>query len=334
MARYSIIIVNYKTAQLVLQCLTSLYKGTIDDIEIIVVDNHSEDNSEQLITAAFPQVQWIQMGYNSGFARANNEGIRRSSGEIILLLNSDTINIADAVSKCFKRLDADIYIAAGVQLLNLDKSPQISGNFFMKGGLNYLMTLPYTGELIRRIAVNTGVKKTNVPKAVSTIEVDWINGAFIMVKKDAIEKAGLMDEDFFLYSEESEWCSRLSKTGKLCIYGDLNIFHLEGGSSKKAFESKTRGYRVYSDKKGLQIMVSNLVGFRKQYGKAWYLFHQLAHLANIPVYFIILVFKNIFVPKNIGTEWKQFAGYNQNVLKALALSPKIIANKPYFYKLL
>ena len=332
--RFSIIIVNYKTPRLVVQCLQSLYTGTMQDTEIIVVDNNSGDNSEQCIRQACPEVQWIQMGYNSGFARANNAGIRQAAGATILLLNSDTININNAVYRCFERLENDSCIAAGVQLLNEDGSPQISGNFFMKGGLNYLMTLPYTGELIRRIAVNAGVKKTNVPEATATVEVDWINGAFLMVKKAAIEKAGLMDEDFFLYAEESEWCSRLKKIGTLCIYGDLNIYHLEGGSSKTAFRSATKGYRTYAAKKGLQIMVSNFLGFRKQYGIGWYLFHQMAHLGNIPLYFLILLFRSILFPGNIQEEWSSFGGYSGNVFKALALSPKIIANRPYFYRML
>ncbi|MBO9620965.1 MAG: glycosyltransferase family 2 protein [Niabella sp.] len=332
--RYSVIIVNYKTPQLVVQCLQSIYAGTMDAIEVIVVDNDSADNSEQLIKQAYPQVQWVQMGYNSGFARANNQGIRLSKGEIILLLNSDTINTNNTIYACFDRFSRDRFIACGVQLLNEDGSPQISGNFFMKGGLNYLMTLPYTGELIRRVAVGSGVKKTNVPEATDTIEVDWINGAFLMVRKSAIEKAGLMDEDFFLYSEESEWCSRLRKLGPLCIYGDLNIYHLEGGSSKDAFHSKRKGYRNYSDKKGLQIMVSNFLGFRKQYGIGWYAFHQVAHLSNIPVYFLIVLLKTLALRSDTKKEWTEWWGYTKNVLKALSLAPKIIANRPYFYKML
>jgi len=318
----------------VLQCLQSIYAGTAAGIEVIVVDNASGDNSRQQIEAAYPQVKWLQMGYNSGFARANNAGIRHSEGAIILLLNSDTLNIKNAIFGCFERLQKDRFIAAGVQLLNEDNTPQISGNFFMRGGLNYLMTLPCTGELLRKMAIAAGMKKTNLPEAIQTTEVDWINGAFLMVKKKAVEKAGLMDEDFFLYAEESEWCSRLKNFGPLCIYGDLNVYHLEGGSSATTFNSATRGYRVYSDKKGLQIMVSNFLGFRKQYGVGWYLFHQLAHLANLPVYGVVLLIKTFLFRPGIKAAWSTFAGYTANVFRALSLAPRIISNKPYFYKLL
>ncbi|MCH5717217.1 glycosyltransferase family 2 protein [Niabella hibiscisoli] len=75
----------------------------------------------------------------------------------------------------------------------------------------------------------------------------------MMVKKSAIAQVGSFDEDFFLYAEESEWCSRLKKAGKLCIYGDFNVLHLEGGSSNNAYDSKTKGYQSLSDKKDIKF---------------------------------------------------------------------------------
>ncbi len=332
---YSVIIVNYKSPDLVLQCLRSVYSGGPNsDIEFIVVDNASGDNSETLITTEFPSVKWLQMGYNSGFARANNEGIRHSSGSIILLLNSDTICPDNVLERCFKKLESDQYIAAGVQLLNTDGSPQISGNYFITGALNYLMVLPYVGSIIRRAALYAGVKKTNLPEATSTMEVDWINGAFLMVKKSAIEQAGLMDEDFFLYSEETEWCHRLGKTGKLCVYGDLHVTHLEGATSAAAFNSKTRGYQVWADKKGFQIMVSHFLRMRKQYDVAWYLFHLLANIITVPVALLILIVRSFFFPKRIGQEWHSWYGYTRNVFKSLYYFFRIIRNRPYFYKVI
>ena len=76
-----------------------------------------------------------------------------------------------------------------------------------------------------------------------------------MTKKIAIEKVGVLDEDFFLYHEESEWCSRLKKVGKLCIFGELHVVHLEGQSTNKAFSSGTSGYSNLGDKKGFQLML-------------------------------------------------------------------------------
>ena len=102
MIQLSIIIVNYKSAQLVCDCLYSVYgQNATFNFEIIVVDNDSADGSKEKITALYPEIKWIQMGYNSGFARANNEGIRKSNGDIVLLLNSDTIIENNAIELCY-----------------------------------------------------------------------------------------------------------------------------------------------------------------------------------------------------------------------------------------
>src|SRR5688572_13139710 len=144
----SIIIVNYKSSRLVLNCLQSIFSQPSKiDYEVLVVDNFSNDNSENLIRHQFPQAKWFQMGYNSGFARANNEGIRKSTGIAILLLNADTIIENNAIERCYKNFIESGYVACGVQLLFVDRTPQISGNYFMKGGLNCLLPLPYLGNL-------------------------------------------------------------------------------------------------------------------------------------------------------------------------------------------
>jgi GT2 family glycosyltransferase len=334
MADYSIIIVNYKTPALVIDCLRTVFGNAVSDIEVIIVDNDSQDGSEQLIRSAFPVVKWIQMGYNSGFARANNEGIRQAQSAIVLLLNSDTLNRNNAIEHCYQRFSKSDYVAAGVQLLNSDETPQISGNFFMKGGLNHLMALPYSGRLIRWVGLQLNVKKTNVPEATGLVEVDWINGALLMVKKSAIGKAGLLDEDFFLYSEEIEWCSRLRKQGAMCVYGDLNVVHLEGSSANKAFGSKVKGYQHLSDKKGKQVMISGLLRIRKQYGAAWFLFHLAAYLFTIPVYLLVLLLKTVLLRPGIGDEWKNWWGYSSNTSVLLRHSFLILRNRPHFYKVL
>ena len=153
-----------------------------------MVDNNSQDNSKEQITASYPQVVWIDMSYNSGFARANNEAIRKSKGEVILLLNADTIIENNAIEKSYNLLNVSQFIACGVQLLNADRTPQISGNYMMKGGLNYLLPLPFLGNALKFLATMFNVKKPNVPDAKGIVEVDWINGAFLMVKKQAINK--------------------------------------------------------------------------------------------------------------------------------------------------
>src|SRR3954451_24610055 len=138
----SIIIVNYKSHRLILDCIKSIKEQTANiEYEIIVVDNFSNDNSRDIIYTNYPEITWCQMSYNGGFARANNAGIKISKAQVVLLLNPDTLIIKQAIEKCYRRFVQSPYIGCGVQLLNPDHTPQISGNFFMKGGLNHLLPL-------------------------------------------------------------------------------------------------------------------------------------------------------------------------------------------------
>jgi GT2 family glycosyltransferase len=332
--KLSIIIVEYKTPQLLLNCLESVYRFPTMDTEVIVVDNHSQDDIEERLNDKYPQVRFIQMDYNAGFARANNAGIKMAKGEAVLLLNSDTIVIDDAINRCAESLLQSDHVACGVQLLNEDDSPQISGNFAMKGGLNYLLPLPYLGVVLRKIAFKIKMKKPSIQEIKGTMDVDWVNGAFLMVKNEAIKKAGLLDEDFFLYSEEAEWCSRLKKIGSICIYGDLHVYHLQGVSANEAFASEGKGYFNLFDKKGFQIMLSMFVRIRKQFGLFWFSMMLLMHFLAIPVFFFGLFFDGLFRPKTKSYSFQQWRGYTLNCLKMLTFTGRIIANRPYFYKVL
>lgn len=332
--KLSVIIVNYKTAGLVVDCLRSIYQYDATQIEIIVVDNFSFDHLENILKSDFPDVKFIQMGYNSGFARANNAGMKIAKGDAVLLLNSDTINLDNAIARCYAELMNSDYVACGVQLLNEDRTPQISGNNLMKGGLNFLLPLPYMGIMLKHVASMMKVKRPSIAETTTTTEVDWVNGAYLMVKKSAIEKAGLMDEDFFLYSEETEWCSRIKKQGRICIFGKYNVVHLQGETSKSAFESAGKGYFNLFDKKGLQMMVSSFLRTRKELGLGWYFIHLFFYLVTIPVFGVGLLFSNIFFQNKSGYEYSQFKGFVSNVGKLLSLSGKMIQNKPYFYKML
>ena len=332
--RLTIIIVNFKTAQLVLNCIESIYKYDISRVEIIIVDNNSGDGLENKLNEIYPGIIFIKMGYNAGFARANNAGIKVARGENILLLNSDTINLGDAINKCDTILQASDYSAAGVQLLNPDNSPQISGNYAMTGGINYLLPLPFTGSFLKEIAEIFQVKKPNIPETKTTVEVDWINGAFLMVKKAVIKKAGMLDEDFFLYAEEAEWCSRIKKHGRLCIFGELNVLHLQGESANNAFSSVGKGYLNLFDRKGMQIMLSNFVRIRKQFGVAWFLFDLSVYFITTPVFFAGTFITSVLFGKRKKYSVGQAKGFASNMFKLIEFIPRIIKNRPFFYKVL
>jgi len=335
----SIIIVNYKSARLVLDCLEHLYRdAAAREFEVLVVDNASEDGSREAVTTRFPQIHWVQMNNNSGFARANNEGMRQATGDAFLLLNGDTLPDARAVAACYRRLmamPADS-VAAGVQLLNADGTHQISGNYFMKGGLNYLLPLPYLGPLIKRIGEGVKVKAPHVDGEGASMEteVDWLNGAFLMVKRTAVARAGPMDEDFFLYAEEAEWCGRLRKTGRLWLFGDLTLVHLQGETANEIFGSDGKGYYNIYDRKGLQIMLSNFLRIRKQFGVGWFAVQLFFYLLEIPFFFIGLCLSRPGRKTPGGLSWTHFRRYCHNVGFVLGKSGRIVRNKPYFYKVL
>jgi GT2 family glycosyltransferase len=335
MMKLSIIIVNYRSSAYILNCIQSaLQFDSANQFEWIVVDNDSNDHSKEAICKTFPFVKWIDMGYNAGFARANNEGMRQSSGDYFLLLNPDTLILNDAIAKCLQKFVTSNDIACGVQLLYEDHSIQISGSYFMKGGINHLLPIPYWGHFLKLIAKGLNTQKPGVEQVSKEEKVDWISGAFLMVKKDSVQKAGMMDEDFFLYAEEVEWCSRLGKLGELVLYGDIQIIHLLGESIKDTTGTDDKTYANLFDKKGLQLIVSNHVRIRKQYGVGWFLFQLLNYSFGVFVFFIGSIFSHLIHFENPFSDWNKMVGLAKNVFYVWSLSPTIIRNRPHFYKLL
>lgn len=333
--KLSVIIVNYRSATYIGNSIRSAMQfDSAKNFEWIVVDNASNDQSEDQICNEFPFVKWIDMGYNAGFARANNEGMRHASGSIYLLLNPDTIILDNAIEKCFKKLERSNAIACGVQLLYEDRSIQISGSYFMKGGINHLLPIPYWGNALKGLGKIVHTKKTGVEQVADEVSVDWISGAFLMVKKDALMKSGMMDEDFFLYAEEVEWCSRLKQLGNLVLYGDIKIIHLLGEAIKDSTGTNDKTYANLFDKKGLQLIVSNHVRIRKQYGVAWFLFQLLNYSFGVLVFFVGSFFNNLLHFKNPLTDWAKIVGLAKNVAIVWGLSFTIIRNQPHFYKML
>jgi len=270
------------------------------------------------------------MGYNSGFARANNKGIQISSFATVLLLNADTLIENNAITTCYDAFVKSNFAACGIQLLNFDRTHQTSGSYVVKGGLNYLLLLPFSGTFIGLLAKAVKLRKPSIVKADAIQEVDWINGAFLMFNKDIAYAAGLMDEDFFLYMEEIEWCSRLRKHGKLCVYGEIHSIHLQGVTTGEHFNSRNKGYQNLFDKMGQQMMLSIWVRQRKEFGVGWLLFLVVAYVIGIPFFFVSLCFAKVFFYK-IYT-FRDFYGYTKNIFKNMVFLRTIVRNTPCFYK--
>ena len=331
----SIIIINYKSARLVLDCIESIYQHTSrHSFEIIVVDNDSKDNCKEKVLTRYNDIRWVQLNYNAGFARANNAGIAIAKGEYILLLNADTIIVDGAIDKSILLLkEHPDGAGCGVQLLNTDGTHQISGAHIIRGGLNTLLPLPYLGRMIRYLGYRFKSTIPSVQTVTDTIEVDWIVGAYILVKKEILKKSGLLDNDFFMYAEEIEWCGRLRKQGKLYLFSEPKVIHIGGGTSSDYYSTaeNENGKNLWN-RKGRQIIVSNMLRIRKQFGVSWYLLVACAYIFEIPVFFFCLLTEKIISAGKSKYTWQNLADYTGNIAVLLKYFFKIFANKPYFYK--
>ncbi len=331
----SIILVNYKSPQLVLDCVQSIYNQTSKiSFELLIVDNASGDNSKEIIGNKFPEIKWIQLDYNAGFARGNNAAIKVANGELILLLNTDTIVLDNALEKAVAlfRKEKDI-AACGVQLLNTDGSHQISGAHFVKGGLNLLLPLPYLGKFIRYWGYKLKTRVPSITSIEDKVAIDWIVGAFILTSKHIIEKAGMLDEDFFMYAEEIEWCSRLKKQGDMYLFSEPKIIHIGGGTSGDFYDTtESENGKNLWNRKGRQVLVSLVLRIRKQYGLLWYFIMLFILTVETIIFPIGLLFENILRFGKAKYQWLSVKNYFVNVLYVYKYLPKMILNKPFFYK--
>ena len=318
-----------------MDCIESIVQQTTaGSYEIIVVDNDSRDGAKEKILMEYTEVEWVEMGYNAGFARANNAGMQIAKGDFVLILNADTIILNGAINKSIELLknypDA---IGCGVQLLNIDGTTQISGAHFIKGGLNTLLPLPYLGRLVRYLGYKFKSTIPSVQNVQQDVEVDWVVGAYMLIKKEVLAKAGLFDEDFFMYAEEIEWCARLRKQGKLVLFAAPAITHIGGGTSSDYYSTEeTENGKNLWNKKGRQIIVSNMLRIRKQFGSGWFLVIISAYIFEIPVFAICLLIEKIIHPGKVKYSWKNVKDYIVNMAILLKYFFKILQNKKYFYK--
>ena len=321
----SVVIVNYHS----MPWLTKLFASVAqlyasENIEWIVVNNASGPNDKQELLDQFSFIQWLEIGYNAGFARACNKGLEATKGDAVLLLNPDTYFTDNSLVTCYNYLKDSDAVACGVQLYTPEGIPQYSASHFMRGGLNYLLKIPIWGSILKKLAAGVNVSKPSLDKAVGTQQVGWISGAFLMAKKDAINKAGMLDTSFFLYGEEVEWCYRLGKIGTLELYGNLSVVHLEGVNISNASGSAVNDYNYLYDKKGLQLMVSNHLLVRKVFGISWCLFHYFNYMWGA----LICLIAN---PMNQKKNAVRFMG---NCLRLTTWIPAILFNVKKLYKVL
>jgi len=238
----SIIIVNYKTRELTSDCIDSIIKSNTNglDYEIIVVDNASYDGSIEDIQSQFPEVKTIINKENLGFSKANNLGIKTATGEYILLLNSDTIVELNTLKGAHDFIKDHQNIGAlGCKILlpsgKLDAACKRSFPTPINGIYHSLHLDDASPESVRFGAYNLTYVDEN-----KTCSIDCIMGAFMMVPRKVIDEVGMLDEDYFMYGEDVDWCYRIKNAGyQVMYYPEVRIFH-----HKKASGIEKRDPRV------------------------------------------------------------------------------------------
>ncbi len=239
-ARYdtdlSLIIVSYNVRDLLIACLESIQSALASSqlrYEIIVIDNASNDGSPESVRQRFPGVRLIENSENLGFAAANNRGLRDAGGRVMVLLNPDTTVPPGTLEVLFDYLNAhpDTGVV-GPRLIYPDGSTQPSRRRFptlLTGLLESTIAQDYWPENPAARRYYLADRPDNV-----TQDVDWLVGACLIARREVFERAGLLDEAFFMYSEEVEWCYRVRKAGWRIVYlPAATIIHHEGASSRQ-----------------------------------------------------------------------------------------------------
>jgi GT2 family glycosyltransferase len=228
MINLSIIIVNWNTKEYLLPCLESIFKkDNRISLEIIVVDNGSQDGSGKEVKKKFPFIHVIENKKNLGFAKAVNQGLEKASGRYFLLLNPDTQVRHGAIERLVSFMESHPEAGvAGGQLFNADGSrqnsianfPSLATEFFNKSLLRWLFPKRFPGK---------------EREYLEPIEVDSVIGACMGVRREAMDQVGLLDEDYFVFLEETDWCYRMKRAGwRIYHVPQVEVYHFQGRSAE------------------------------------------------------------------------------------------------------
>lgn len=269
----SIVLLNYKTRDLTLTAIKSVFQSRISPFtfEVILCDNGSDDGIGEAVKAEFPKVQFIQNGGNIGFSAGNNPGIQRARGRYVLLLNTDTEVTPDTLSGMLSFMDADSSIgAATCKLLLPDGSIDPACH---RGFPTPWRSFAYMSKLTKLFPKSrffAGYHMTYLD--FSTVhDVDMISGAFFLVRRDVIEKVGLLDEEYLMYGEDMDWCMRIKEAGYRIIYNpNFTVLH------KKKQSGRAHADRARRVRTKMLFYRYNHLFFTKNYSKKYGFFVRLA----------------------------------------------------------
>ena len=245
--KISIVIVSYNVRYYIVQCIESVRRAIAGlDAEIIVVDNHSKDDTVAFLRENFPDVRLMASQSNLGFSRGNNMAIREAQGEYILLLNPDTVVGERVLQEAVSFMDAHPEAGgAGVQMLNVDGTCALESR----------RALPTPWVSFMKMMGSTERYYMSHLSWDSPQQIEIISGAFCLLRRKALDQIGLLDETFFMYGEDIDMSYRLLKGGWQNWYLPLQILHYKGESTEK---TSFRYVHVF-----YQAM---LIFFRKHYG--------------------------------------------------------------------
>lgn len=325
----SIIIVNYNTKDLLSDCIKSIYENTKGvSYEIIVVDNASSDSSVEMLRDDFKKVSLIESKVNGGFAYANNLGIKVSCGRYVFLLNSDTIILEDVLEKMIGYMDENATIGMlGPKLLNGDLTHQtsISGfptfkrEVYHMYKLKNILRIPFIKRLFVRFAGKFGSKDVeqymkNFQHIDEPEEVQVLVGAALLIRRQVIEDIGMLDERYFMYYEEIDFCLKASNAGWSRVYYPYGeIIHLIGGSSEKI--SEITFYERYR---------SMILYFRKNFGHSKEIFVRINLVIALGFRVIGLWILGIFRSSKIASNNRKVY---KNTIKMAINEKSIIKNR-------
>lgn len=295
----SIIIVSWNVRDLLRTCLRSIQvgKGNLN-LDVIVVDSYSSDGSPNMVAQEFPWVHLIRCSENVGFPKGNNIGILHASGQYVMLLNPDTEVIGNALARLVAYLDQhpDIGVVSP-QLLNPDGSVQSSRRRFptlTTGIFESTWLQPYApnGLMNRYYALDLSDQ--------AIADVDWVVGAAMVVRQEVIGQVGDMDEAYFMYSEELDWCKRIKEAGWRVVYLPMaQVIHHLGKSSEQAVTAR----HLYFQRAKLRY-------FQKYHGKVPALILRLILLANYAFQILLEGSKGI-IGHRPALRWQRIQSYWQ-----------------------
>ena len=242
MPRLSIIIVSYNSRADLDGCLRSLTAAPPRiDHEIVVVDNASSDGTQTYVRERWPGVRLIDAGGNVGFARGNNIGISQTFGELVLLLNPDTSVRPGTIDRLVAALDANPHAAvAGPRLVDQSGRPELS----------FGRMISPLAELGQKVLVAGNDRSVPVISALvdgmtrRSRTVDWVSGACLLIRRLDLEAVGLLDERFFLYTEDVDLCAAVRARGRTVFFvADVEVVHLRGRSGASTPAATSLAYR-------------------------------------------------------------------------------------------